>query len=241
MNARLLLILLCSPNVVFADIEMKFSDGSSFLVGNGRVMFGDDDNAVLYEPGRKGLVVLNREEKSWLEMAPGFAGDVAERMAEQMEKMLADLPPEQRAMVQQSMPDVAAPKELQRTQFTVRNTGKQDEVAGFECREAEISTDDGLAEEIVCIASAEELGIDDEDYAALSDFMNSLSELASASPDEEPLVDFSVLGGIPIRSEIVEFGDLSELISVDTSSVDTDRLRIPSDYAEVSMDQVVGE
>jgi hypothetical protein len=55
------------------------------------------------------------------------------------------------------------------------------------------------------------------------------------------MVDFSVLGGIPIRSENVEFGDLSELISVDTSRVDTARLRIPSDYTEVSMDQVVGE
>jgi hypothetical protein len=235
MNIRLLLVFVCAPASVLADVEMKFSDGSNMLVSGGRVLFGESGNSVLFEPGREGLIVLNAAEKTFMEMKPGFADDVAE----QMEKMLADLPPEQRAMVEQQMPDVRERMKAARPQFEVKHTGKEDEVAGFDCSEAEIVDGDGNAKEIVCIASPDDLGISGKDFRALAAFMTKLAEIAAMAPDEDSFIDLDALGGVPVRSEHVDYGRQSELISISTSGLDASRLEIPDDYTEVSMEAMM--
>ena len=232
-------LMLAVPSGVMADVEMKFSDGSAFVVTDGRVLFGDPSNSVLYTPDRDGLIILNNDEKSWMEMKPGFADEVARHQAAQLDEMLAGLTPEERQQVRDALPEVYAPVPAEAPAFRIKRTGLRDVVAGFDCEEAEISGGAGDINEIVCIATAEELGISSTDFDALTGFMNRLSEIASMSPDDDSFIDIATLGGIPVRSENIEYGELSELTSITTTGIDADRLDIPPDYRKVALEDVL--
>ena len=54
-------VILLLPASVFADVEMRYSDGTVGLISDGRVVFGDDEDKILYEPGEEGLI--DREER----------------------------------------------------------------------------------------------------------------------------------------------------------------------------------
>lgn len=240
MNTRPLLLLLCAPAAALADVEMNFSDGSSMVVREGRVLFGDSVNSVLFEPGREGLIVLNRQQQTWMSMKPGFADEMAARTVKRLESMLPDLPPEERAMAEQQIEDMRAQKDRAPPEFKVNRTGNRDEVAGFDCHEAEIMDGEGVAKEIVCIASAEELGIEDEDFDALSAFMDQLAEIAAMAPEDDSFIDLEVLGGVPVRSENVDYGEQSQLQTISTAAVDPARLEVPEGYEEVSIESMMG-
>lgn len=232
-------LLLAVPAGVMADVEMVFSDGSAFVVKDGRVLFGDMSNSVLFAPDREGLIILNNDEKSWMEMKPGFADDVARHMAAQLDEMLAGLTPEEREQVRDALPDVYSPTPAEAPEFRIERTGKRDVVAGFDCEEAEISGGAGDIDEIVCVATAAELGIPGADFDALTGFMNRLSEIAAMTPDDDSFIDIATLGGIPVRSENIEYGELSELTSITTTGIDATRLEIPPDYQQVALEDVL--
>ncbi len=233
------ILILAMPAGVMADVEMMFSDGSSFVVKDGRVLFGDPSNSVLYTPDRDGLIILNNDEKSWMEMKPGFADDVARHLAAQVDEMLAGLTPEEQEQVRDALPEVYSPAPAEAPEFRIERTGKRDVVAGFDCEEAEISGGAGDIDEIVCIATAAELGIPSADFDALTGFMNRLSEIAAMTPDDDSFIDIATLGGIPVRSENIEYGELSELTSMTTTGIDASRLEIPPDYEQVALEDVL--
>lgn len=236
MTARLVpLLVACLPLVATADVEMRFSDGSTILVGDGRVLFGDSANSVLYVPGRDGLVILNRAQQTFLEMQPGFADKLAAEAAARRERMLAELTPEQRALVED---EITGP-EPEQSEFSVKRTGNRREIAGYGCHEAEIVDGSGETKEIVCIASPDDLGIPDDDFQALTGFMVKLAEIAAMAPDDDSFIDLDALGGVPVRTEDIDYGKVSELLSVSTAAVDEDRLEIPEEYAEIPAERLL--
>lgn len=238
MLARIILILLL-PTFVNAEVEMRFNDGSVGIVSDGRVMFGDDTNAVLYLPGDEGMIVIDSSQQTWMRLEPGFASKMAEQVQAQMNQMLASVPPEQRAMVEAQMKGMMPQMGQEAPQVNIRKTGKTDTVAGFDCAEAEVSFEGGGVEETVCIADADELGIADEDFDSLIAAMRGMAEIATLNPDAPPQADFGDIGGVPIRTTDRNYGNDSELVSVNTDNVDTARLEIPDGYREVSIEDMM--
>lgn len=239
MIARIVMLALLLPAIAQAEVEMRFNDGSVGIVSDGRVMFGDATNAVLYLPGDEGMIVLNSDAKTWMRLEPGFAGKMAEQVQAQMDQMLASMPPEQRAMVEAQMKGMMPQIPQEMPQVNVRKTGATDTVAGFDCEEAEVSFEGGMAEETVCIADADELGIADEDYDAIIEAMRGMAEIASLNPNASPQADFGEMGGVPIRTMGRDSSGNSELVSLSTDDVDTSRFEIPDDYREVSLEDMM--
>lgn len=239
MRFWLIVLMLAVPISVMADVEMVFSDGSAYAIKDGHVLFGDPANSVLYAPDRDGLVILNGDEKSWMEMKPGFADEIARHQEEQLDELLATLSPEDQAKVREAFAEVNSQESLEAPEFRIERTGLRDVVAGFDCEEAEISGGAGDIDEIVCIATAAELGISSADFEALTGFMNRLSEIAAMSPDDDSFIDIATLGGVPVRSENIEYGELSELTSITTTEIDAARLEVPPDYREVALEDVL--
>lgn len=233
----LVLLLLTSP--ALADVEIQFSDGGFGLVNDGRVMFGDDDSAVLFVPGDEGLIMISHEERSWTRLTPGFANTVANQMQAQMDEMLAGMPPEQRAMVEQQMSGMMPPKPGAAPKMSIRRTGNSDKVAGFDCDEAEIVYDDGTVEELVCVATADELDISDSDFEAIISAMEGMAEIAAMGGDSAPQLDLDKLGGIPVRTRARDESEDTEVVSVRTSRVDSARLEIPDGYREVPIEKMM--
>lgn len=238
MISRVLIILLL-PTLLQAEVEMRFNDGSVGIVSDGRVMFGDEKNAVLYLPGDEGMIVIDSSEQTWMRLEPGFASKMAEQVQAQMNQMLASIPPEQRAMVEAQMKGMMPQFGQEMPQVNIRKTGEMDTVAGFDCAEAEVSFDGGGVEENVCIADADELGIADEDFSALIAAMRGMAEIATLNPDAPPQADFGEIGGVPIRTTDRNYGNDSELVSLSTDNVDTSRFDIPDGYREVSIEDMM--
>jgi len=241
MRFAILLLLSGMPCMALADVDMTFSDGSTFLVKDGRVMFGEADNAVLYVPGHDGLIVLNRRRQTFTQLNPGFAAELAERMDRQMEQALQSLPPEQREQVRQQLEEREAAADDRHRDFQVNRSGKRDAVAGYDCHEAEIVSGVHDTHEIVCIASREELGISEDDYRSLAAFMRMLADIAAVSMDGGSPIDLDLLGGLPIRSEDIDYGEESELTAISTAGVDGARLEVPGDYDEVPIDALLAQ
>lgn len=232
-------VILLLPASVFADVEMRYSDGTVGLISDGRVVFGDDEDKILYEPGEEGLIVISSRDRTWMRLEPGFVSDMAAQVQTQMDAMLADMPPEQRAMVEAQMKGMMPQMPQEMPAMQIRRTGASDEVAGYDCDEAEIGFDDGTVEEVVCIASARELGISNRDYEALVAAMQGMADMASLNPNSKPQADFTSMGGIPIRTRGPNVGEPSELVSLDTSSIDAERLRVPDGYREITMEEMM--
>lgn len=224
-----------------ADVEMKFSDGTVGLVNDGRVMFGDDQGSVLFVPGDEGMIMISHEDKTWIRLKPGFANAVADQMQAQVDAMLAGMPPEQRAMVEQQMKGMMPPKPGEAPQMSIRKTGTSGEVAGYDCDEAEIVHENGNIEEVVCVASANELDISGKDFDSMIRAMEGMAEIAAIGGASAPQLDFDKLGGIPIRTRGRAKGESNEIVSLSTSGVDASRLTVPGNYTEASMEDIMGQ
>lgn len=231
--------LLLASVVARADVEMQYSDGSLGLVDDGRVLFGDEDAAVLFVPGEEGMVVISHEEKTWVRLKPGFANAMVSQVQAQMEAMLAGMPPEQRAMVEQQMSGMMPQMAGEMPKLSIRKTGSTEKIAGYDCAEVEIVSADGSVEETVCVATADELDIDDDDYEAMLRAMEGMAEVATLGGGGGAQLEFAKLGGVPIRTRSPNGRDNNEIVSVDTSSVDAARLQIPDGYRETSIEEMM--
>ncbi|MGB5353546.1 MAG: DUF4412 domain-containing protein [Woeseia sp.] len=241
MKSVFTLVLLLSCSAATADVELQFSDGTVGIVNDGRVLFGDDKGSVLFVPGEEGMIIISHEDRTWMRLKPGFANAVADQMQAQVDAMLAGMPPEQQAMVRQQMAGMMPPKPEDMPEMQIRKTGKSDEVAGFDCEEAEITYEDGKVEEVVCVATADELDIGDEDFAAMINAMKGMAEIASVGGAQAPQLDFSKLDGIPVRTRARDKGVDNEIVSLSTSSVDPGRLKVPDGYREASVEDMMGQ
>lgn len=231
------LALLLTNSLVLADVSMTFSDGSFVKVNDRYVVIGDEDGHGIIEAGKSTFIMVDHEGQTHMEVSESFAEDVAAMMAAQMEEMLADIPPEERAMYEQSMAGggaLPAPPKM-----NVKKTGKQDTVAGYKCTEIEISYGDGAVEELSCVASAKELGISSKDFASMAAAMRSVSRMVGMDGDDESIMDFEAMGGIPIRTLDLEFGDEEELVSLSKDTLDNDTFAIPAGYRKVSMEDMM--
>lgn len=232
MRSLFLVLLMVFPGLVVADAEMSFSDGSTGLISDGKVLFGDVNASILYEDGQDFFVVMEHDKKTYMRMDKEFARDVQSQVNAEMEKMLASLPEAQRAMAEQQM-KAMMPQMQQAPKTSVRRTGDSDQVADFDCDIVEVVSDDGSIDSVVCVASRGELGLSSADYQTLRGAMEAMQEMAAMGGGGSAENDFDQLGGIPIRTKSKY--DSSELVSFDDADVDDARVQVPADYTEVSV------
>ena len=236
MRRALPIALLAVSAVAVADAEMNFSDGSVGLISDGKVLFGDAEASILYEQGQDHFVVIEPKKRTYMRVDEGFGDSMRSEVNAEMEKMLASLPPDQRAMAEQRMKAMMPQMREERT-ASARRTGKSDEVASFDCEVVEMVYDDGTLDSVVCVATRDELGLSDADYETLVGAMKAMREMASMGGGGSPESDFDELGGIPIRTTSRHHS--SELVSFDDSGVDKTRLEIPDNFTEVSVQDMM--
>jgi hypothetical protein len=218
---------------------MDLSDGGRAQVSNGHVAFGSKGNYVLLQPGKETFIVVNDADKTYMEVQQDIAKQIADMMAAQMEKMMAEIPPEQREMLKKTMQGMM-PGQQEPVEKTIRRTGKESTVAGFDCSEIEVSTPGGGAEELICVASADELDISDDDYAALVGAMKAMAQMAQIGNRGAALTNFDDMGGIPIRTQGANGRKISELVGLSNDSIPADRFEVPAGYRETSIEAMLG-
>lgn len=214
---------------------------SRALVGADRVRVEADGRVMIWRADKQVLWVLDPAERSYLELTKQGMGAMADAM-KQAQAAMADLPPEQRAMVESMMRQrggaPAAPKEP--LAWTVNGTA--DSVGGRAC----VGYDgkrSGKLERTICSAPLAALGFAESDFDALRQLAEFMKGLAGpmAQHQVQGLPDADV-PGLPVRMVIKESGgdQVHEVVRLETAAVEPSQFEVPAGYAKQSMDEMAG-
>ncbi len=91
-----------------ADTLLVFDDGSRVMIRQGSVLFGDEENGFLYPGTGDAMTAIDWRDKTYMVIDKEFTSSLSDQMdaaMAQMEAQLAQLPPEQRAMMREMLKD----------------------------------------------------------------------------------------------------------------------------------------
>jgi len=225
--------LLVMPILASADLQLRFSDGSMVAVGQGHVRMGDENEYTLMRSGGEEVFLISTDERTVVRVDPGSMAAMKEQMRAEMEKMLAAMPPEQRALIEQEMGDMMSTSALPQQQ--VVRSGERRRIGSYPCEVAEVRNEDGSLAETVCIATADDLGVDEAELETLADAMQRLADLMDFDLTSVAGLDFEEMGGLPIWSQEPDDSEAMTLVSVSTDDVPASLFDIPTGYEERSM------
>jgi hypothetical protein len=159
--------------------------------------------------------ILDDQDKSYIMFDKATMEQLAKKISAAMEKMkeqLAQLPPEQRAQVEQMMPGMAGGDR----KWTVDavDTGKSDKVDGRACRLWDIKRDGELDDQI-CVVPYSALPGKENFQAMFASFAKVFEEMAKSVPTLSGMMtnEFGAqakVNGFPVRTRSYENGTLGD-------------------------------
>ena len=224
--------------------------GQISIDGKMMAMRGKDAEEVpqmIFRGDRQVLYAINPKRKEYIEVDKATfdqMGGQMDEMMKQMEAKLADMPPQQRAMVErmmrQQMPDPAQADSPMRKPI-VKRTEERKEIAGYPCRLYEIHVDDQKVREIWVTTwtnvdqGREAFGI----FSELEEFFEGLMDAMKNSPFagalQNPFDQVSKIDGFPVLTREFKGGTAireSLFKSVTTVELAPDAFEPPKNYAK---------
>ena len=211
------------------------------------IFFGDTDEMYIIDHNKKTYVVMDRET------IEAMGAKMSEAM-KQMEEALANVPPEQREMMEKMMKGKmkGMPSSEPRAEPVVTSLGKSDTVSGIGCEWQQVSRDD-VVELKACVGQYSDFPASDDVRQIseeMKEFVASLTEAVSTITSG-PLGSFAgspmsamALDGFPLISENFQDGKLthrSRLQSVEEGSISGEEFTPPSGYKKQDIKKMMGQ
>ncbi len=223
-TAALLLVLSASPcfGGVFFEYETRDSTQSGgeadvihTMVDGNRIKIDvtgprGADADMIYRGDRSEMIAVNHPEQNYVVIDEAMIAEISQRLAgieAEMKKALENVPPEQRAMMEemmrQRMPAMPAAQAM--PTYTVVKTGESGEQNGYPCDKFEIRRD-GTLSQTVWVTDLDNVDGASDAVAAFEDFGDFIAEIQAALPDfaQESSVGghayehLDELGGFPV-------------------------------------------
>jgi hypothetical protein len=202
-NAGLLIV---SRDTAFGYPEEENSTSRLYLDKDCiRVEMGENetDNVVIYRMDQRVFWILNTRDKTYVEMTEQDLKKMAVAMNEAMQKMqeaMKDLPPEQRAMMEEMMKGNPS---AEKAKTTYKKVSSGEKVGDWTTDKYVAKSETEITEE-VWTAQPEALGLKAEDFAGLNKMSEFFSEYFKDEDFYHPLIlegkaqpgDYS---GLPLR------------------------------------------
>ena len=221
-----------------------------FLFADGLMkMTTDEDSEMIFNSDAQNMTVITHSDKSYMILDKSFASDVKSEMEKAMEEALAQVPPEQRAMVEkmmkQRMPNMEnqAPK-VEMPEIDIRETSRDDTVNGYDCKYYEQFRNDQKESEY-CVASWSELEVGNNiqtSFKNMSEFMKGfLEEIQKISPvqmNDNPFAQMEEMEGFPVLSRQFSNGKATQesiLSSIEEQDIDASEFSAPDGYKKRDM------
>lgn len=150
-----------------------------------------------------------------------------------MEAMLANMPPEKRALMESRMAQMK--QKGATTQFTFSDTGRSDHEGQYSCRVwQEQRNGQPFAE--YCVVAAASLPAGAELDTAIKKASATVGKVVAAVPQMEAQAEritrLGTMGGFPARSRVGTHADEHVLASAQAQSLPADKFAIPQGYTE---------
>lgn len=234
-----------------AESTMQFLFADKFMK-----MTGQDDTDMIFNNETKTMLIISHADKSYMTFDQNTVSDVQSSIQSAMEQALANVPPEQRAMVEEmmksrmggmgGMPNTGAPAPVEITmpKIEFRETSRSDTVSGYDCTYYESFENDQKDGEH-CIATWSELGVGDNiqnSFTAMAEmmegFLEQVSQMSGAKTENNMLTYLKDMEGYPVLSRQFSNGEAvreSRLSSIAEKDFDDSEFMPPSGYNEQSL------
>jgi hypothetical protein len=206
---------------------------------------GDGDSQIVMFRNRT-LYLLDPKTKSYRVMDEATArqlGSTVSNARKQMEARMKDMPPEQRAKLEELLsrmgqsPGVAASGAPKSTR-TLTKTGRTETVAGIRCTVWE-AVENGKKDQELCAAAPAAISGGDEimkTFREISAMLSSLTDsFGGANDDGQPWHDMDKIDGVPILTRDFDDGKAESemrLTTVKKESVAGTSFEVPAGYSE---------
>ncbi len=191
------------------------------------------------------FLMINHDDKTYTVIDEAMLEEIGSRMSAAMTKMeaqLAQMPPEQRAMMEKmmqgQMPDMMSKQNAAPMPPLRVERGESSEWKSYPCVKYSIYTGDEKSDEI-CAAPHDAIeGVDDamQGFRKMSEF---LKKMTASLPEafggmaENPMTMLEQIDGFPVHSLHFENGKLSEETTLDSATeqtLDESMFAAPADY-----------
>ena len=226
-------------------------EAMQFLLSDGFMkMSGDKNTDMIFNYAEQNMTIISHEDKSYMIFDQNTGSSIKNEMEKMMEQALANVPPEQRAMVEkmmkQRMPQMAgshvAETKAPKTDF--RETNRDDTINGYDCVYYEAYKNDQKENEY-CVASWSELDASDnvqESFANMAKFMESfieqISRMSPVEMDSNPFSFMKEMNGFPVLTRQYSKGKISEeitLSSITEKDIPDSVFQMPQGYNKRSL------
>lgn len=235
--------------------------GTTKMIADGKLLrveinsvSSDEDGLIIYRGDRNELIVADNERLEYFVIDEQSMNQMAAQVSDamrQMEEMLKDMPPEQRAMAEQMMKQqMPGLQPAQETPSTLSKTGKSDTINGFDCEFFEV-LQDGRKTREMCVAEWADIEGGKEATDAMISMGTFFARMHEAfaetagtnfmGPQQEVFAQMKELGGYPVYArDYDESGALegeSTLRSSRAESIDPALFEPPEGYRKQEMMQ----
>ena len=182
---------------------------------------------------RDGVVwEIDRAERTFTRIDPASLGQFAGGAASRMEAMLANMPPEKRAMMEARLAQMK--QKSATTLFTFTDTGRSDHAGQYACRVWEEQRS-GKPFAQYCVVPAASLPAGGELETALKKATATAGQIVASvpmlAPQAEHVTRLGQMNGFPASSRVAG-GDEHVLSSAEAQSLPADKFAIPKDFTE---------
>ena len=204
-----------------------------------RVRVESQNDVTIFRADQNTVYVLHPADRKFMRITPQSMQQVAAAMAAartQLAQRMKSMTPQQRAEVEKMMPGGAAghaPK------FEFRKAGGTATFGKWPCERVE-ELADGRPQAQLCVAKLADLGLSNDDLAALrrfEDFMRKASPEAGSSAAIDPQALQRVVGyeAFPVHSEIPAAHVQTTTESVEKKPIAANLFEVPAGYSEQAM------
>ncbi|MCX7553230.1 hypothetical protein OS175_05025 [Marinicella sp. S1101] len=211
--------------------KMYLTDGMAKMTSD-----AEYSTSLIFDAKDNSFTIINHQDKSYMvfgEKEIAALSDVSAMIDKMVEEQLAQMPESQRAqmrgmiksMMQKQMPKQAAAP-------TYELSGENKSYNGFDCQEA-VKLVNGKKSGSFCVADYQDLGVDTDEYAGLSQFMKTAEKMASQFGQDQSM-NFESLGKkLPVYYNMED--QKGYLTDVDNSDLDDSVFQVPAGYKQESL------
>lgn len=225
-------IFLIISSGVSADTLIQFENSDASMpkelsIKNGLVMLKDPKGRgrMVIDTIKEQMLMIDDQRQEYIVINEAFIEEMAKAYQQQMDMMMKSLPPEQQKALQQKIDQTSNNKNT--PQISIKKTGEKRKINGIKC---EVNNVSDKAKKIIetCLASANDSGMDNKDYATyrkmshISEKLSRKSKKLSGSLAQGMQSNdiFSKLDGVPVEFKQLTHGQTSTITAIKNIKLD---------------------
>jgi hypothetical protein len=235
--AILVLAVSVAATPALAGWAFTDADGGHAFVSNGRMMTETDQGTMIVSAEGETLTMLDSKRKVY---ATGNVDEICKQMKSTIDKMMNEVPPEQKAMMEKMMAGNKA-------EVKIIDKGSGGKVSGFDTHHYEVHINGNPHEELWISDSAELVEECRPAMMVLVEFGRCMSALNPMMAGSNPMSSDEYIAlyesGMTVKSVLKgenRGGGGLEITSVEKRDVPESAFSIPEGYEQVSFEQMFG-